>query len=106
MSTEEDLCRVTVVGPKARVDLALPVDLPFAELLPPIAGHVGAPPEGDWVLQRLDEPPFDEGSTPGEVSLRHGEALYLRPVAARLPALAYDDVADVIASGVNARPDR
>ncbi len=106
MVAEQDLCRVTVVGPRARVDLALPVDQPFAQLLPPIAGHVGAPAEGAWVLQRLDESPFEEGSTPEQVSLRHGETLFLRPAAAHIPPPAYDDVADVVASGINGRPDR
>jgi len=106
MSLEQDLCRVTVCGPQARIDLALPADLPFAQLLPAIADHVGAPPEDDWVLQRLDEAPFDEGSTPEQAGLRHGELLYLRPVTAQLPALSHDDVADVIATGVNGLPAR
>ena len=36
-----DLCRVTVISPRKRVDLALPVHVPFAELFPGIALYAG-----------------------------------------------------------------
>ena len=31
-----DTCRITVVGPRRRVDLALPTRIPFAELFPAV----------------------------------------------------------------------
>ena len=36
-----DICRVTVVGPRKRVDLAIPGDVPFAQLFPGLARFAG-----------------------------------------------------------------
>jgi type VII secretion integral membrane protein EccD len=107
-----DLCRVTIVGPQRRLDISIPVDVPFAELFPTILRHAGQNladiglGHGGWVLQRLDGPPLDPAGTPSQVNLRDGELIYLRPGMSQLPELAFDDVADVVASGVNDRPDR
>jgi type VII secretion integral membrane protein EccD len=107
-----DTCRVTVVGPRRRVDLALPARIPFAELFPTVADYAGLDddaarqaPSG-WVLQRLGQAPFPLEATPLQTGLRDGELIYLRPREAQLPELAFDDVADVIASGIGDRPDR
>jgi type VII secretion integral membrane protein EccD len=107
-----DTCRVTVVGPVRRVDLALPAVVPFAELFPAVAGYAGLDAEAareapdGWVLQRLGETPFPSGSTPQQVGLSDGELVYLRPRHAQLPEPAFDDVADVIAVGISDRPGR
>jgi type VII secretion integral membrane protein EccD len=107
-----DLCRVTVVGPARRVDLALPGYVPFADLFPAVARYAGLDgPEatsepGGWVLQRLGQEPFSPAMTPTEAGLRDGEMIYLRPFRGQLPQLAFDDVADVIATGMNDRPGR
>jgi len=107
-----DLCRVTVVGPRRRVDIVLPAYVPFAELFPTVLRYAGTDlaneglVRGGWVLQRLGQPPFHPGMTPAQVGLRDGEMVYLRPRLAQLPQLAFDDVADVIATGVNEQPDR
>lgn len=107
-----DTCRITVVGPRRRVDLALPSYVPFAELFPAVAGYAGLDQEtarqtpGGWVLQRLGQAPFQLDTTPLQAGLRDGEIIYLRPRRTQLPELAFDDVADVIASGVGDRPDR
>lgn len=111
-TTGEDLCRVTVVGPKRRLDISLPADVPFAELFPTILRYAGdnlanvGLGHGGWVLQRLDEPPLDPSSTPNQAALRDGQVLYLRPGMSQLPEPSFDDVADVVATGVNDRPDR
>jgi ESX secretion system protein EccD len=108
----EDLCRVTVAGPARRVDIALPGCVPFADLFPAVARYAGLDgPEavaepGGWVLQRLGQEPFPPAMTPHEAGLRDGELIYLRPYRAKLPTLAFDDVADVIAVGVGDRPGR
>src|SRR5260370_3062706 len=60
---------------------------------------------GGRVLQRLGQPPFHPGMTPQQVGLRDREMVYLRPRMSQLPQLAFDDVADVIATGVNEQPD-
>jgi type VII secretion integral membrane protein EccD len=107
-----DTCRVTVVGPGRRVDLALPARIPFAELFPAVADYAGLDagaarqaPAG-WVLQRLGQAPFPLETTPLQAGLRDGELIYLRPREEQLPELAFDDVADVIAAGIGERPDR
>jgi type VII secretion integral membrane protein EccD len=107
-----DVCRVTVVGPSRRVDIALPGYVPFAHLFPAVARYAGldgpdaVAETGGWVLQRLGEEPFPPATTPAEAGLRDGELIYLRPHRAQLPALAIDDAADAIATGVGERPGR
>jgi type VII secretion integral membrane protein EccD len=103
---------VTIVGPKRRVDISLPAHVPFAQLWPAILHYSGdnladaGLSHGGWVLQRLDEAPFEGGVTPAQANLRDGEMLYLRPSLSQLPELSFDDVADVVATGVNDRSDR
>jgi type VII secretion integral membrane protein EccD len=98
-----DLCRVTVISPNARIDVALPADLPLADLLPALvrAAGAGLADRGGWSLQRLGEAPLDLAATPASLSVRDGEILHLRPAQESLPELAFDDVADAIATGRN-----
>ncbi|MFI0372723.1 type VII secretion integral membrane protein EccD [Actinomadura sp. 1N219] len=107
-----DLCRITVVGPSRRVDIALPADATFAELYPTMLRYAGQNladaglAHGGWVLQKLDEAPFDPASTPAQAGIRDGDLLYLRPRMAQIPDLVFDDVPDVVATGVKDRPGR
>lgn len=107
-----DLCRITVVGPSRRVDIALPGYVSFADLFPAVARYAGLDgpdavgEKGGWVLQRLGQEPFAPGVTPLQAGLQDGEMIYLRPHRSQLPRLAFDDVADVIASGLNDQPGR
>jgi type VII secretion integral membrane protein EccD len=107
-----EMCRITVVAPHRRVDLALPGYVSFAELFPAVARYAGldrvpaGEATGGWVLQRLGQPPFPLDTTPLQAGLRDGELIYLSPRQAQLPELAFDDVADVIAVGVGGRRDR
>ncbi|MGP4027560.1 type VII secretion integral membrane protein EccD [Actinomadura sp. 3N407] len=107
-----DLCRITVVGPSRRVDIALPADATFAELYPTMLRYAGQNladaglAHGGWVLQKLDEAPFDPASTPAQAGIRDGDLIYLRPRMAQIPDLAFDDVPDVVATGVGERPGR
>ena len=102
---QTDLCRVTVISPDARIDVALPADLPVADLLPALvrAAGSGLADRGGWSLQRLGQAPLDLGATPASLGIRDGEILHLRPAHAALPELAFDDVADAIATGRNER---
>ncbi|WP_435175072.1 type VII secretion integral membrane protein EccD [Actinacidiphila sp. bgisy145] len=107
--TGTEVCRVTVVGPGGRADLAIPVTLPLAALLPVLVEHVvsdvrdrGTP----WSLQRLGEPPLDPDGTPDALGLHHGDVLHLRPVEEPLPTLHFDDIADGVAHVVGALPGR
>ena len=55
-----DLCRITVIGPAGRVDLAIPAGTTMAQLLPVLLIHVVAESERaqPWVLQRLGAEPL------------------------------------------------
>jgi type VII secretion integral membrane protein EccD len=107
-----DLCRVTVIGPSRRVDIALPGYVSFADLFPVVARYAGLDgpdvvgEQGGWVLQRLGQEPFSPAMTPLQAGLRDGEMIYLRPHREQLPRMSFDDVADVIASGLSDRPGR
>ena len=108
---DTEICRVTVIGPRRRVDIALPPYVPFADLFPGVARFCGldrntlARAPGGWVLQRLGQPPFQPSATPASAGLLDGELIYLRPCAAELPEVSSDDIADEI-SGVHDGPDR
>ncbi|MFB9352527.1 type VII secretion integral membrane protein EccD, partial [Streptomyces heliomycini] len=104
------LCRVTVRAPARTVDLAVPSDVPVADLLPTVIGYGGDDLEesglehGGWVLQRLGGPPLDPESTLDSLGLRDGEELYLRPRTEALPEVHIDDLVDGIADGMGRRP--
>ncbi|MFE6099820.1 type VII secretion integral membrane protein EccD [Streptomyces laurentii] len=104
------LCRLTVRTPKRQIDLAVPVDVPVADLLPTLLDHAGdgLAEEGiehdGWILQRLGEKPLDEEGTPEALNLRDGETLFLRPRNEALPALHFDDLVDGIATTMRDRP--
>jgi type VII secretion integral membrane protein EccD len=106
------MCRVTVIGPSRRVDIALPGYVSFADLFPVVAKYAGLDgpdvvgEQGGWVLQRLGQEPFSPAMTPLQAGLRDGEMIYLRPHREQLPRMSFDDVADVIASGLSDRPGR
>ncbi|NUW40956.1 type VII secretion integral membrane protein EccD [Nonomuraea rhodomycinica] len=99
------LCHVTIVGPRKKADLALPADIPLPHVLPnllraldEVGGEAAAAP--GWTLQRLGGAPLDLGQSLGELGILDGEVLYLRPREAILPPALFDDVADVVATGV------
>ncbi|HEX8009214.1 MAG TPA: type VII secretion integral membrane protein EccD [Trebonia sp.] len=106
-----DICRVTVIGPRRRVDIALPAQVQFADLFPTVARFSGLDHSdlvrepGGWVLQRLGYPPFDLSATPASEGLLDGELIYLRPKATEMPPMMSDDIADEIA-GVHDGPGR
>jgi type VII secretion integral membrane protein EccD len=103
-----DVCRITVVGPRYRVDMALPSAVPFAQLFPAIAHFSRLDARevpGGWVLQRLGQRPFQPSVTPASAGLLDGELIYLRPRVAELPEITSDDIADEIA-GVHGGPGR
>jgi type VII secretion integral membrane protein EccD len=111
-ATSAGFSRVTIVAPRTRVDLALPTDISFADMLPTLLRHAGdgladdpAAREG-WTLARLGGPPLDTARTPGQLEIRDGEFLYLRPRGAEAPELAFDDVVDAVATATTDRSGR
>ena len=107
-----ELCRLTLVAPSGTAEVALPADVPLADLLPTLVRQAGGdlPDVGlvhdGWVLQRLGGPPLDEDHTPAALGLRDGETVYLRPRQAELPTIDFDDLIDGVSVGVRDRPDR
>lgn len=102
------LARVTIRAPRRRLDLAVPHQVPLAELLPEVlrrAGETGGDLDatqalpGGWILRR-----GDGASLTGAVALAHqgvrdGDVLYLVPRNLAWPEPEYDDVVEEIASG-------
>jgi hypothetical protein len=60
------LSRVTIVAPRSRVDVALPSDVPLADLLPTLLGFAGTATEESrhgWTLSRLGSGELDSSAT-------------------------------------------
>lgn len=99
-----ELCRVTVVAPRTRMDLALPAEAPLADLLPTLLRHAGENPDEPaflrtgWVLQRLGETALDPSQRLSVLGVRDGDVLYLRHRESALPEFSFDDVADAIST--------
>ncbi|WMX44750.1 type VII secretion integral membrane protein EccD [Streptomyces roseicoloratus] len=97
-------CRVTVVAPDSRIDVALPEDIAVADVYPEIlrltgqTQPAGAPPADHLV--RRDGTVLDGARTLAAQQVLDGEVLSLRPFAQSLPPAVYDDVSDAVASAV------
>ncbi|MGW2034743.1 type VII secretion integral membrane protein EccD [Streptomyces sp. NPDC001811] len=97
------LCRLTVRAPSRTIDLAVPVDVPVADLLPTLLKYCvdGMEEEGldhgGWALQRLGGPVLDEEVTLEALGLHDGEVLHLRPRAEAMPEVRLDDLVEGIA---------
>ncbi|MCS0599780.1 type VII secretion integral membrane protein EccD [Streptomyces sp. LP11] len=108
-SAVAELCRLTVRAPSVSVDLAVPADVPVADLLPTLLRYVGEEAEeagldhAGWVLQRLGDAPLDEETTLARAGLADGAVLYLRPHTEALPEARLDDLVDGIADTTGRR---
>ncbi|GIE78122.1 hypothetical protein Aph02nite_40720 [Actinoplanes philippinensis] len=101
---------MTVVGPSARADLSIPVDVPLANLLPTLLRYVGerladeGVAKGGWVLTRLGGAVLDESRTATELAIRDGEMLYFAPPGNPVGDMVFDDVVDAVATATRNRP--
>jgi len=99
------LARVTIAAPKRRIDVALPENVPLAELLPGLLRHAGegvaddGEQHGGWMLRRADGGMLEGARTLGAQNIRDGEVLHLVPRRTEWPELDYDDIAEAIAGG-------
>ncbi|WP_422770054.1 type VII secretion integral membrane protein EccD [Plantactinospora sp. WMMC1484] len=104
--------RVTVVAPRSRVDLALPADVPLADLLPTVLGYAGDGLADDpaarngWTLSRMGGSALDSSRSPAQLEVRDGELLYLRPRGEEAPLPVFDDVVDAVATAARERTGR
>ncbi|MFF3497938.1 type VII secretion integral membrane protein EccD [Streptomyces sp. NPDC003247] len=110
-----ELTRLVVHAPERVIDIAVPSDVPLADLMPALVSH--AAPDGTsldesglehggWVLQRLGSPALDEDATPAELGLRDGETVHLRPRREQLPPVHFDDLIDGVSTGMGDRADQ
>ncbi|MEU6074952.1 type VII secretion integral membrane protein EccD [Micromonospora sp. NPDC047074] len=103
------LARVTISAPQRRVDVALPEQVPLAELLPEVLRHAGegladdGERHGGWVLRRTDGAVLATAQALLPQGVRDGEVLHLVPARAQWPELEYDDVVEAIADGARRR---
>ncbi|MEV4823780.1 type VII secretion integral membrane protein EccD [Micromonospora sp. NPDC049274] len=104
------LSRITIVAPRTRMDLALPSDVPMADLLPTLLRYAGEDladdgvRHGGWALSRLGGAPLDGGRTAAQLGVRDGEVLYFNPRSATAPEIVFDDVVDAVATATTQRP--
>lgn len=103
------LARVTISAPQRRVDVALPEQVPLAELLPEVLRHAGegladdGERHGGWVLRRTDGAVLATAQALLPQGVRDGEVLHLVPAQAEWPELEYDDVVEAIVDGARRR---
>ncbi|WP_204297822.1 type VII secretion integral membrane protein EccD [Actinoplanes campanulatus] len=103
------LARVTISAPHRRVDVALPEQVPLAELLPEVLRHAGegladeGEKHGGWVLRRGDGVALATAQGLHPQGVRDGEVLHLVPAGDEWPELEYDDVVEAIAEGARRR---
>ncbi|MFJ4619244.1 type VII secretion integral membrane protein EccD [Streptomyces sp. NPDC088812] len=97
-------CRVTIVAPDSRIDVALPDDIPVVDIYPEILRlSRQSPAEGAPVgyhLVRRDGRVLDGSRSFAAQHILDGELLTLRPFAESLPPAVHDDVSEAIASAV------
>ncbi|MFD8915853.1 type VII secretion integral membrane protein EccD [Streptomyces sp. NPDC059575] len=97
-------CRVTIVAPDSRIDVALPDDVPVADLCPEILRLARQSPETGapvgYHLVRTDGTVLDSSRSFAAQRILDGELLTLRPFAESLPPAVFDDVAEAVAAAV------
>ncbi|MGA5584441.1 type VII secretion integral membrane protein EccD [Streptomyces thermodiastaticus] len=97
-------CRVTIVAPDSRIDVALPDDVPVADLYPEIlrlarqSPEEGAPVGYHLVLR--DGTVLEGSRSLAAQRILDGELLALRPFAESLPPAVFDDVSEAVAAAV------
>lgn len=104
------LTRVFLITPRGRVHLAIPSDIPFADMLPTLLHYAGenladeGAARGGWVLTRLGGLPIDPSRTPAQLQILDGDLLQFTPRAATPPPPVFDDLADAVATATRQRP--
>lgn len=98
-----DFSRVTVLAPRTRIDVALPVGVMVADLLPTLlelAGErspEGGARHGGWCLARVGRATLEHSTTLAASGVLDGELLQLRKRSEVPPPPLFDDVIDAVA---------
>ncbi|HEX2284004.1 MAG TPA: EsaB/YukD family protein, partial [Mycobacterium sp.] len=111
MSAAPDVVRVSVLGGRTQLDVALPADVPVAAFLPELARLIGSRDtrrDDDvidrderrtfWVLGRIDtDTVLGPDETLRSAGVKNGELLRISAQRALSPPTLYDDVVDAAA---------
>jgi len=104
------LARITIRAPRRRLDLAVPDQVPLAEILPEVLRRAGeatqgefVPGPGGWTLRRADGASLGGAAPLAHQGVRDGDVLYLVPRSVTWPEPHYDDVVEEIAATARAR---
>lgn len=100
------LSRVTLAGPRRRIDLVLPADEPVGLLLPEVVGMVGLPPMDDsrgYQISTLDGTVLDPGTSLRTAEIADGSMLRVDPILEAPPAAIVHDVSDEVADDLARR---
>lgn len=100
------LARLTIRAPRRSLDLAIPYQVPLAELLPEVLRRAGeasgefdsSAPAGGWMLRRGDGASLRGDAALAHQGVRDGDILYLVPQHLAWPEPEYDDVVEEIAA--------
>ncbi|MEG8180199.1 type VII secretion integral membrane protein EccD [Nocardia terpenica] len=100
-----DLARVTILAKHTQVDMAIPVDVPVALVIPSVVDMVAQHSRtnefdntgeqfepAEWVLARIGQPPFSNSLSLGEHGVRDGELLMLESADWVAPTPLFDDI--------------
>ncbi len=108
MVPERPYSRLTVLAPRHAVDVALPADIPVADLVPMVLELVGEPdphsawrPE-PWRLTGAAGGPLPAGATLAELGVLDGELLRIGRAAPPPAAPVFDDPVDAVAATAGA----
>jgi type VII secretion integral membrane protein EccD len=95
-------CRLTVLAPGTRADVAVPADVPAAELVPMLMelfGRHGDPARPEpWRLTAATGGVLPPDATLDELGVVDGELLRLGPMAPPPPPVVFDDPVDALAA--------
>lgn len=103
------LSRVTLAGPRRRIDLVLPADEPVGLLLPEVVGMVGLPPMDDsrgYQISTLDGAVLDPAASLRASDVPDGSLLRVDPIVEAPPAAIVHDVSDEVADDLSRRRGR
>lgn len=101
--TTTGLARLTVRAPRRRLDVAVPDQVPLAEVLPELLrraedGGDLVGPAGGWLVRRADGTALVGENSLYQQGIRDGDVLFLVPRNVVWPEPDYDDLIDEIAA--------
>lgn len=100
-----DLARVTILASHTLVDMAIPLDVPIALVLPSVVDMIRDKSRdnafddsgerfepADWALARVGQPPLSNSSSLRDQEVRDGELLMVTSAVRAAPAPLFDDI--------------